>query len=196
MRLHTDVLTYSDFYNALEDEKTKGRIAESVGFKILERYGSRDRARAFEVQLESYEKQPGDGRRYGNSGSYGSGENYTATYDEWGWLFAALFEKDPDMRAGSKKHPAYAGADDFHHKTGLTYDPATLIYQLTRQGYDPYPFKVGREEIGRRGAGRIADNAPSSTVRYAREEERDVSSYFAFAFPRGATADDLWAVVA
>ena len=65
MRLHSDTLTYQDVRDALNSEKDSGRIARTVRFRVLDEKGSRSHARAFEVQLESWDRIPGDGRRVG-----------------------------------------------------------------------------------------------------------------------------------
>lgn len=43
---------------------------------------------------------------------------YAAAWDQWGVLLSAVFSHDPSAYAGGVKHPYYAGAEDFHHKTG------------------------------------------------------------------------------
>lgn len=104
MRLHSNVITMSDIHKALNECITAGTIAPQVNFKALTRHNSQSHANAFEVQLEAASRKPGDGRRAGNSGSYGAmdGSNgYAATYDEWGWVMAALYSIDPDAVWGS-----------------------------------------------------------------------------------------------
>lgn len=163
MRIHTDVLSADDFSHSLADEKRAARIAISVGFKELSEHRSTSRHRGFEVQLGSYKKIEGDGRRIGNSGSYGamSGE-YAATYDEWGWFLAALYREDPNMIVGSKKNPIYKDQSDFRFRTGFSYNPEQLLNWL-RAGRDPYPFMAGRASgrVGRVGAGRLAGDSIS-----------------------------------
>src|SRR4029077_16999860 len=109
MKLHSNALTIEDIRAALIDEQVAGRIAKSVEFKILDPKGSRTHARAFEFQLSSWDHVPGDGRRVGNAGSDASmrGDDWAATYSEWGWLMAALYRADPWAIWGTVKHPAY-----------------------------------------------------------------------------------------
>src|SRR4029079_4807644 len=85
MRLHSNVITSHDIRDALRAEQDAGRIARSVTFKILSNHGSRTHSLAHEVQLSSWEQVKGDGRRVGNSGSYGAMDDsaYAATYSEW-----------------------------------------------------------------------------------------------------------------
>ena len=158
MRLHSDKLTEQDLHDALRTEKEIGRIAESVTFKVLDSHGSKSHARAFEVQLESWAQVKGDGRRVGNSGSYGamSGGDYAATFDEWGWFLAALYRVDQDMICGSAKNPVYEGSLDYAMKTAETYTLGALVEQLDA-GCDPYPW-VYRARVGRYGAGRFDQN--------------------------------------
>jgi hypothetical protein len=164
VRIHTDTLTRENIQQALIAEIEKGRIARHVSFKVLTEGGSRSHRRSFEVQLEAAERD--NGRRVGNSGSYGAmrpeHDGYAATYDEWGWLLAALYQIDPAFIVGTVKHPVYDGRDDFDHKTALTYNPEKLINTLRFYG-DPYPMVIGRAAktkrgymIGRRGADRAS----------------------------------------
>ena len=116
MRLHTDHLTTSSLFNLMDAVKKDGDMATHVHFDKLDEHGSRSRARAFEIHLGSDIKIKGDGRRWTNSGSRGAGGTYAATYDEWGWLIAAIFEADPNATFGQ-----YKGRDDFHNQTHGAY---------------------------------------------------------------------------
>jgi hypothetical protein len=73
-------------------------------------HGSRKRGRAFDFHLVADQRE---GRRRGNSGHYGAGYDYAATWDEWGIVFARLFALDPEADCY-----AYHGAADYHFKTG------------------------------------------------------------------------------
>lgn len=88
-------------YAALTECQAAGTVAGHVGFKTLtEHHGGPGFAYALEIQLEALTRDRG--RRAGNSGSYGAGENYAATYDEWGFFLAALYRMDegaPTIRA-------------------------------------------------------------------------------------------------
>lgn len=183
MRLHTDTLTYSDITDALQAEKDAGRIARTVTFKMLSEHKSQSHTRAFEVQLESWAAIPGDGRRRGNSGSYGAmsdEDGYAATYDEWGWLMAALYRSDPEAVWGSVKHPQYASATDFHAKTGETYTLAALAAKLDA-GTDPFPYVAPRQLKARQGAGRYATPINAWGREYTRHAPRTAAEYRAFA---------------
>jgi hypothetical protein len=184
MRIHSDVIGTHHVIAALKAEQAAGRIAGHVQFRILSTHRSQTHGSAMEVQLEATEKDRG--RRIGASGSYGvtvpceldsrcgrtrghygvcdwSSEVYAATYDEWGWLMAALYCVDPAAVWGSVKHPAYADADHFHEVTALTYNPDRLLTSLTTGTGpypipgDPYPYVTGRNTIGRRGASRRSE---------------------------------------
>jgi len=163
MRIHSNHITANDVMVALVDEKRAGRIAPTVRFKELAEHGSKSHARAIEVQLESTSKVEGDGRRVGNSGSYGAmgWENgYAATYDEWGWLIAALYRLDYWAVWGSAKNPVYADGDHFNERTAFTYAGKDMLEMLEsgeRHGDhgDPYPYvRKGAVKIGRHGAAR------------------------------------------
>lgn len=56
------------------------------------------------------------GRHYPNSGTSGAQSwegQVAASWAEWGWFLARVFEVDPDARCGD-----YRSADDFHAQTG------------------------------------------------------------------------------
>lgn len=174
MRIHSNKLSAMHIIHALQDEKIAGRIAFTVHFKTIEKKGSRTHANAFEIQLSSSEKEAGDGRRAGNSGAYGAGDEYAATYDEWGFLLAALFELDLNAVVGSVKNPIYDGYGDFHKKTGLSYWRELADYLET--GFDTYPYVSGKNSAGRRGYGR------TRVAEYAKYEPRTAD--FARAFQK------------
>ena len=183
MRLHSNVITSHDIRDALRAEQDAGRIATTVEFKILTNHGSRTHSLAHEVQLSSWDQVPGDGRRVGNSGSYGAMNpdgGYAATFDEWGWLMAALYRLDPLAVWGSVKHPQYANSDDFDSKTGETYTLYRLVEQLER-GTDPYPYVGGRQVKARQGAGRYAGPITAWGQQYTKLAPRTAEWYRRFA---------------
>ena len=113
MKLHTDTLTRTDLRLILKAEKKAGRIADTVFFKVLTEHGSRFRRGSLEIQLASPTKDVGDDRRTGRGGSHANGDGYAATFEEWGYLLAAVFSADEIALAGP-----YSGAFDFDAKTG------------------------------------------------------------------------------
>lgn len=196
MRIHTNVIvSEADIYDALRGQIALGRIAPHVSFKTLARHGSRTHRAAWEIQLEAEERD--NGRRAGNSGSYGAmqpeSDGYAATYDEWGWLLRSLYLLDRDMIVGSLKHPVYSDDEDFHHRTAWTYDPERLIDAL-ENGDDPFPILTGRAAktkrgyfLGRRGADRTTnDNFRRQWGHVVRP--RTVDEVQAFAYPLEVTA--------
>ncbi len=76
-------------------------------------HGSRKRDHAFEVALRGYGARH---TRHVNTGQRGAGDEYAATYSDWGHWLAKLFEKDPRMIAGQ-----YASRADFHTQTERLY---------------------------------------------------------------------------
>lgn len=200
MRIHTNTIeSWEPISDALTRQKNLGRIALHVSFKVLRQHRSNTRARAFEIQLEAHEQD--NGRRAGNSGSYGAMrpevDGYAATYDEWGWLLAALYELDRDMIVGSPKTPVYANAVAFHRKTAWSYAPEVLIDAL-ENGDDPFPIVMGRGArakrgymVGRRGADRFAegDIRPYWTHKV---QPRTVEEVREFAFPLESNPIMVW----
>jgi len=165
MRIHTNrwELYETPIREALKAEQAAGRIAGHVTFKQLTRHRSRSHMAAYEIQLEAGERDRG--RRAGNSGSYGAmrpeHDGYAATFDEWGWLLAAIYEIDPDLVVGAPAQPIYAGRADFHARTGFTYHP-DLVAILADPAGDPYPVKQGRDLTGQRSRGRATVDAVRS----------------------------------
>lgn len=109
MRMHTDTLTSEDFYRAAKHASTFGHGI--VYIEDCSRHGSRSRKQAFNVKLE------GDGtvnKRPPNSGRCGAHSEgcYAASWDQWGWFFAYLYQIDPTMKCW-----AYENVSDFHEKT-------------------------------------------------------------------------------
>lgn len=196
MRIHTNsTMTWQQIHAALSEQQKLGRIARHVSFKTLDEHGSRTHRAAFEIQLEADERD--NGRRAGNSGSYGAlqpeHDGYAATYDEWGWLLAALFVIDNDMIVGTPRSPVYSGAENFHRRTAWTYDPERLIDAL-ENGDDPFPILTGRAAktkrgyfLGRRGADRSTEDEIRSYWPHV-VRPRTVDEVRAFAYPIEVTA--------
>jgi len=86
-------------------------------------HGSRKRPHAFEVSLVVWDGGKGTAHPRRRNFSYGHGkEGYAATYDEWGYWLAALYELDPEMIAGP-----YKSRDDFHAQTNNDYYAAERV---------------------------------------------------------------------
>jgi hypothetical protein len=143
MRLHTK-LTYEQVEAALRRAKNKGHVATDVQFqgtqpdgamsyRLIAEYGSRTHNGAFDVQLgvskyDPYVPLPADyvnqyGKRQKTRRST-NGKHYTwaATWHEWGWFMAEIFDADPRAMFGNRGKPGrpgwgYDGVDDFDQKT-------------------------------------------------------------------------------
>jgi hypothetical protein len=115
MKLHTK-LNAVEVREALLTVKDHGLVAPSVYFEQCDERGSRSRTRAFDIKLACATKYKNDGRRRANSGNHGSAYRYTATYDEWGFFIAEIFERDPEAVFGN-----YNGRDDFENQTHGAY---------------------------------------------------------------------------
>lgn len=123
MRIHTDSLDIGDIEAALS---RANRGVQAVYLDGCTRFGSRSRARAYEVVLRARDGRDryGKVRTWPNSGSYGAetGEGKAATYDEWGHFLAEVFVADPEAIAGY-----YKSAADFEDKTRGKYKPVESI---------------------------------------------------------------------
>lgn len=109
MRLHSNKLTTSDIYSAMDAAKVSGNVAHHIHFSVFTDHRSRTRNKAWEIQLGTYHKLPGDKRGWKNTGQYGAdsvgnGQGlYAATYDEWGYFIAELYKLDPELVFGHYK---------------------------------------------------------------------------------------------
>lgn len=101
MKIHTDIITARDMKDAIE----RAGLTSSH-LQYIER-GSRSRRRAFEFSLS------GTSSRRKNSGQWGAGDDYAATWDEWGMFLAHLFAVDPGAHSRD-----YESADHYHWVTG------------------------------------------------------------------------------
>lgn len=145
MRLHTNTLTGVDLYAAvaLANWRTRdvtGDLAPNSVAKThrphtvtpmyaeITTHGSQIRTRALEVQMS------GDASRRTNSGNRGAGDDFAATWDQWGLFLAEAFRRDPDMLVGSRKYPVYDGAAHFHWVTGGRYATGHEIGQTLGRG--------------------------------------------------------------
>lgn len=123
MRLHTS-LTDNEVMATLVRAKGAGHVTANIGFAGWGRHGSRSHARAFEIQLGTWDKnslpagytdQRGrtmNVRKYANSGHARADAVYAATWREWGWFMAEVFAADPSAKFGP-----YDGRCDFNNKT-------------------------------------------------------------------------------
>lgn len=122
MKIHTSNLTARDLQLALKRSQDDHDVTPDVQFVVFGEAGTRQRLRAFEVQLGtrnkfSLKRHGGDMRRPTNTGTQGAGWNvedraYAATWYEWGYFIAQIFAQDPDAIVGP-----YKGVDDFNAKT-------------------------------------------------------------------------------
>lgn len=114
MKLHT-TLGYQQITQAMRDVKSRGLVTDDIFFVQFDYEGSRSRPNGWLIQLGTFDKTTGptNSRHYKNSGQWGAETNiWAATYDEWGWFIAELFELDPDATFGH-----YKGINDFHKQT-------------------------------------------------------------------------------
>lgn len=65
-------------------------------------------------RIDNVHLRSGTSRRYPNGGSYGALHTYgmAASWTEWGWFIARVFERDPHARCGD-----YHGRADFDKQT-------------------------------------------------------------------------------
>jgi hypothetical protein len=101
--------------DALRAAKAAGRITGHVYFDKLTTGNSRSHTTAAVVHLyaDCTGKCPA-GHRYANTGMAGADSSMrAASYDDWGWFLAELFDVHPDAWAGR-----YKGVDGFRALAG------------------------------------------------------------------------------
>lgn len=103
MRIHVDLIDASLIRGAAS--------AAGATIETLTQHRSQSRRRAFEVKLT------GNSARRPNGGSYGAGDDYAATWDQWGVFLGLLFGVDPVMFTTYDK-----SADAFSYHTGGRFD--------------------------------------------------------------------------
>ena len=127
MKLYSDTLTTDDLYACLPRDVG---IAE-----IREMRQPRKRARGWELSLEGL---GGRHTRRSNSGGYGAGDRYAATWDDHGVWMAALYDRDERaLFAGY-----YNGRLDFYLKTAHEHERrqhAARPYRSTAPWLDGVP---------------------------------------------------------
>jgi hypothetical protein len=124
MRLHTS-MTGTAVETALQRAKDKGKISPDVTFAVFgSGYGSRSHSRAFEIQLGTLDKTSGpkNSRHFKNTGQEEASRIYAATYDEWGWFIAEIFNIDPAAKFG-----LYDGQINFEVQTNDAYIIGAMV---------------------------------------------------------------------
>lgn len=131
MKLHTN-LTEAEIHAVLARTQAKGLIAGDVLFTVFAAGSSRTHRHSYEIQLgatdpyslpDGYVNQHGKRMRVRKIRNSGYGDaRYAATWHEWGWLIAEMFEADPESRWGANPATArhawgYFSAEDFNRKT-------------------------------------------------------------------------------
>lgn len=102
MRLHSDILTLADISAALPPYVCLGKYSN---------FASRSRQCGFDISLTGHGARH---TRKKNSGNHGAGDEYAASWDDWGVWIAALYDIDPDMIAGH-----YKNRDMFYAQTAF-----------------------------------------------------------------------------
>jgi len=106
--------------------------------ETLTEHGSRKRDHAFELKLT------GTSNRRPNGGNRGAGDDYAATWDQWGAVIAAIFAADPE--ATMTYYPSAAAfdaftryrfdggilPDDAHGDHTFRHDPASGLHKCTK----------------------------------------------------------------
>lgn len=146
MKLHSDILTDQTILRALLKGRNAGVIDPGVHPDKMEARGSRSRARAWEIHLGTNTKtRDYTGklrRRPSNSADPDSLAEFGATYAEWGWFIAFLFEADPDLMFGP-----YTSLEVFDRVTRYAFDPADVDTTDDPKGMTPLTAALAGQPI-------------------------------------------------
>lgn len=97
MKIHSNTLTPELFGEILRATKAAGKMARSVYYDTLRITPSSSRVNAYDVVLASNSwATPTAGR----CRQWLSEGKWTATGEEWKWLLAGVFARDPDAKVG------------------------------------------------------------------------------------------------
>lgn len=112
MKIYSDTLTSADLDAAVRAANAHTLPDPSGGRIGFERYRAlqrpRIRSRGWDVLLYRT-----GSRMHFNSGTHGAGEEGAASWGDYGWFLAELFERDPGMHAAY-----YRDRGHFHEATG------------------------------------------------------------------------------
>ena len=109
MRVHSDILTPADVRDAAREASE--RTGSTIYVESSARHGSRRRDHALEISLSADGKLSKRRRNTGTRG--GGGADYAATWEQWGWVLAYLFEVADDLTIPR----VYVDRDAFHAAT-------------------------------------------------------------------------------
>jgi hypothetical protein len=110
MKIWSDVLTDHDLWQAQQaaSQVSNAEGKGNVGFERMRALKApRVRRAGWDVLLYRI-----GSRRHFNTGTYGAGEDGAASWDDYGWFIAVLFERDPGARIAH-----YNGREAFHAAT-------------------------------------------------------------------------------
>lgn len=119
MKIYSDTLTSADLDAATSAASTHSSTG-SIGF---ERYRAlrkpRIRTRGWDILLYR-----NGSRKHFNTGQHGAGDDGAASWDDYGWFLAELFERDPGLHAAY-----YRDREHFHQATRGQFlpDPAVIV---------------------------------------------------------------------
>lgn len=134
MKLHT-TLERHEIQTAFRDVRDIGHVTKDISLVQFKEEPSKTHPYGHIIQLgtqEQFSLLNGKSRHYKNSGIWGSVRMWAASYDEWGWFIARIFELDPTARWTGGG--AYQSPEDFAKKTDGKYSmylPDPTMWVLT-----------------------------------------------------------------
>lgn len=131
MRIHSDILTHADIYQATRAAGMTGVYTERETD-----HGSRSRDHAFDVTLRGTSSR----RPNWGTGDRGTDDGYAATWDEWGMFIESLFQADENAIIGM-----YSSYYAFQAYTGYRFDDLTADAQHKSHNFN-YSIDTGCHE--------------------------------------------------
>lgn len=107
MKLHTK-LDIQAVYDSLTVTKARGLMSDDIHFHQFDEQPSKSHPHGFIIQLGTFDQASGptNSRHYKNTGTRGASSDeqvWAASYDEWGWFIADIFDRDPNASFGHYK---------------------------------------------------------------------------------------------
>jgi hypothetical protein len=130
MKIHSDIITEADIHRATTAAGMRGVCAE------VTHHGSRSRDHSFNVHLT------GNSSRRPNSGQRGGGgDEYAATWDEWGMFIQDLYDRDSNALIGM-----YEDYETFAKCTDGRFENLTAPYQCRPAGHKWFSIGSYRQD--------------------------------------------------
>ena len=166
MKIHGDIAATPETVIAVMTElRMQGKIAPDLRVEFSVR-GSRSRRHALDIRLVCPTMREGEKRRHADryGRNFGAAHEYGGTWQEWGWILAALFEADDSLTVPG----IYADGWDFHDLTDDVFgDVHHVTIKATELERGDLWIAGNRTGTGVRVVRSVTSNGPGkATIRY------------------------------